>query len=71
MLEIGLFRALLLVGIVTLAVWLINLLFPASGGSRKLSRHGADTFFVDQPCLAGRGHQDEDDTSCRELTSPG
>lgn len=63
MVEIGLFwTLLLLVGMVTLAVWLVKLLFPASGGPRNDSRRSADPLgFVDRPYPADR--RDQDDSS--------
>ena len=63
MVEIGLFWTLLLLtGTVTLAVWLVKLLFPASSSSRKDYRRGADTLsFVDRPHLADGLDHDESD----------
>ncbi len=63
MVEIGLFWTLLLLaGMVTTVVWLVKLLFPASGGSRRDSRGGTDVLsFVDRPYLADRRDQDNSD----------
>lgn len=66
MVEIGLFWTLLLLaGTVTLAVWLVTLLFPASGGLRRDSRRGADTLgFVERPHPAvGLDHDESDKPS--------
>jgi hypothetical protein len=63
MVEIGLFWTLLLLaGTVTLAVWLVKLLFPAGSSSRKDYRRSADALgFVDRPHLADGLDQDESD----------
>lgn len=59
--EIGLLWTLvLLAGMVTLAVWLVKLLFPASGGPRNDSKRSADPLgFVDRPYQADRRDQDD------------
>jgi len=68
MLEIGLFWTLLLLtGTVTLAVWLVKLLFPANSGPRNDSRRGTDTLgFVDRPYPADRRDQDDNNEPGRE-----
>ena len=50
MMEIGLFwMLLLLAGMLTLAVWLVKLLFPASGVPHRNSQRGADTLGLVDP----------------------
>jgi hypothetical protein len=63
MVEIGLFwTLLLLVGTVTLAVCLVKLLFPASGGLRSESQRGAGTLgFIDRPHPEGGLDRDKSD----------
>ena len=63
MMEIGLFWTLLLLaGMVTLAVWLVKLLFPTSGVPHRNSRRSNDTLgLVGRPYPAERRDQDENE----------
>ena len=67
MMEIGLFWTLLLLaGMLTLAVWLVKLLFPASGVPRRNSQRGANTLgLVDLSDPTDRRNQDESEEPSR------